>query len=121
MTETQEIKKKIFENNLDIAERFKNEKVTHHYIEGDDVLLLGFGKPSASDSIDLSDGITTIHYNPETYKITGFTILSLKEYYTQYNKLLIEKQKPVKQLNLDSIFTPIRIALFSLLKLTPAI
>jgi hypothetical protein len=115
------IKKKIFEYNLDIGERFKKEKVTHHYIKGDDVLLLNLGEPSSSDAINLSDGITTIHYNPATYKITGFTIVSFKAYYAQYNKMLVKKPEQAKPINLDNIFTPIRIALFSLLGLTPTI
>lgn len=121
MNDMDSIRKKIFENNLDIGERFKKEEVTHHYIKGDDVLLLNLGKPSSSDAINLTDGITTIHYNPKTYKITGFTILSLKDYYAQYNKMLVKKPDQAKPLNLDNIFTPIKIALFSLLGLTPAI
>jgi hypothetical protein len=71
--------KQIYENNKDLLERVSKEKVECKYLKDEDVLLMTIGKKEISDSIDV-DELMTVHYDPDTLKITGFTVPYVNEF-----------------------------------------
>lgn len=73
--------KQIYENNTDLLERLDGKNFNAEYLKHEDVFLLNIDKPTSSysDSIEV-DEFMTIHYDPETFKITGFTISYVKEF-----------------------------------------
>lgn len=94
------IYKQIFENNKDLLERLDNKDFEAEFIKKDDVFLMRIGKPTSSyDSIDIDD-FMTIHYDSETFKITGFTIPYVKEFVK--NTALIMRITEEKERELDS-------------------
>lgn len=74
------IYRQIYENNIDLLERLSDKNYESHYLKNEDVFLMKIGKSNLPyDSIELDD-LMTIHYDPDTFKITGFTISYMKEF-----------------------------------------
>ena len=86
----------IYQNNTDLLERVEKlnaKSVTMQYLKNEDVLLLRIGMSTSSyDSIDIDD-LMTVHFEPETYKITGFTIPYVKEFTESLHALLKVKEE----------------------------
>lgn len=75
----------IYESNRDLLQRFKEESVSSKYFEKEDVFRVFIGESSDSRAITIANGLLIIHYNPENYKIYGFTVPFVKEF-VQYCK-----------------------------------
>jgi len=72
--------KQIYDTNINLLKRVDNDKIKIKYLS-EDVLLVSLGVPLRySDSIEIGDGLLVIHYNPNNYKITGFTVPYVKEF-----------------------------------------
>jgi hypothetical protein len=108
--------KQIYENNTDLLERLETKKLNAQYLKHEDVFLLQIGKTTSSyDSIDVDD-LMTIHYDPDTLKITGFTISYVKEFVQ--NAKLMMKLKEEKEKELYSAPRPQSIASAGLFRLS---
>ncbi len=93
------IYKQIFETNTDLLKRLNQKNLEAKYLKNEDVFLLRLDKTVVTyDSIDLDD-FMTIHYDPETFKIIGFTIPYVKEFSKHMSLLLQMKKEKEKELS----------------------
>lgn len=91
------VPKKVYESNRDLLLRVKKEKVTVNYFKREDVFRLFIGKSKNSLGLTIGNGLLTVHYDPKTYKIYGFTVPYVKEFimfceYFESQKYQIENQ-----------------------------
>lgn len=92
------IYKQIYETNRNLLERVAKEKVDYKYLKNDDVLLMTIGKNRLSDSIDI-DELMTVHYDPETFKITGFTLPYVNDFIECIERIMKAKIKEEETLH----------------------
>lgn len=81
------LRQQLYESNSDLRQRFKKEKISSKYLRKEDVMLITIGKPKASYSLTIADGLLDVHYNPTNYKINGFTVLYVKEFIGCFEQL----------------------------------
>lgn len=62
-------------SNKNIVKIPRNKTVNSSYDEKADVLYVSFGKPKASEVLDMGEDLL-IRFNPKSGEITGFTILN---------------------------------------------
>ena len=91
----QKFLKLLFDTNRDLLIRSK--KATSKYVVEEDLMLMNIGSMKNSAGIDISDGLT-VHYNIDTLKITGFTILNVKNWID-----CSENEVKNKEISTDSI------------------
>src|SRR3990167_656178 len=97
----------IFKKNEDLISRVKDNGLKPVYLRSEDVLILELEDADASDSIEVANGLVVIHYNPDTYRIVGFTIPYATEFQTAFKHLEEKQTAPSKSkrfsLNIPSI------------------
>ena len=112
-----DIRKRIFDVNTDLLERINGEKVKSKYLQKEDVFLINIGEYIISDSIEIFDGLVSVHYDPDTYKIVGFTVLHVKKF-LESCRPFIEREKLEKKNFLATTAYPRTVASASLLNLS---
>lgn len=91
------IYKKIYKTNINLLKKIDEGEVKVKYLP-EDVLLISLPVPARySDSIEIADGLLIIHYNPNNYKITGFTVPYVKEFIQLSLTMQEAKQKSIKK------------------------
>jgi len=74
------IYKKILQHNKNFLKEIEHKKIKSAYLKREDVYISSIEDfDENSVAIDVCDGLVTVHYDLETYKIVGFTVLSVKD------------------------------------------
>lgn len=82
---------KLFDTNRDLLERVKVSTVRMSKLN-DDVLLLSIGKPINSLAFEMEDGLN-VHYDPSSYKVTGFTVVGFTSWYENVHKEVVSNKQ----------------------------